>query len=80
MKEMTPEQRKKIRGEREWQRIQAEQKFYAGFANGPIVFTRPGSAPVAPTPLTQSQSRGELCARFGYCEEEARELLRLAGG
>jgi hypothetical protein len=44
---MTPEERKKRRGEREWKRRQEEAKFYSGFHTGYLAFTRPGPPPVA---------------------------------
>src|SRR5262249_1464402 len=53
-KKMTAKERRKLRGEREWQRIQAEKKFYAGFENGPITFTRPGPVPVRCGKVTRS--------------------------
>ena len=60
--------------------LRARQLRLWGLASSWQIRCRAGS--ISPTELTQKQREliDELCARFGYSEEEARERLRLAGG
>ena len=65
---MTPEERKKIRGEREWKRRQEEAEFYRRIDSGPIAFTRPGRPPPAatkPAVPPRSQAKPRLASARG---------------